>query len=578
MNTDTTKNGEHNNMAISNRISITIIFFLSLLLMLRQLASTGYFTVIVEDAFIYPSWAWQFIEALKEGNVYPRWLPLDFWGYGSPTFLLYPPLAFYMTAFFNLFTGSVIPAMNLVKFTALFLTGTGTYFLAKEFYPARAALFAAIFSVLLPFNIFSMYLYGSFAGMVSCMWFAPILLFAQRYLQTREIRYLACAGGCYGGLILTHLITAYMFTFVLVAFVAYQALTGKRARDLLVIPALLLAGLALSSAYVLPLVFERKYVNLENFASDINYTYSNFFILPDMTAKIAKWRFWPIYHETMALHVVLFTLFILLCMTRLSGRGPERFTATTVRVNKFFMVIAAFGILMMFGVSSFIWETVPFFRCILFPSRWLHITAFAASFLSASLLLPMSTAGGINKRRAYLPVLLLLAWIVLDVSFMGEALSFSEKGPPPAISVNWVLEHLPKGVAIDKLEKRDDIASRAEFTVPGNESARVVTWESTRKVVDTKTETPAVVRFRTFDFPGWRAFIDGVSAEIQTERDTQAIMVIVPKGEHRLVLQFQDTTVRRCGKLITLLSLIALSLLIAITQVLKLRKWRVQQQ
>jgi hypothetical protein len=572
MNTDTTQNSEHNNPATSSRFSITVIFFLSLLLMLRQLASTGYFTVIVEDAFIYPSWAWQFIAALKEGNVYPRWLPLDFWGYGSPTFLLYPPLAFYMTAFFNLFTGSVIPAMNLVKFTALFLTGTGTYFLAREFYPARSALFAAIFSILLPFNIFSMYLYGSFAGMVSSMWFAPILLFVQRYLHTREIRYLACAGGCYGGLILTHLITAYMFTFVLVAFVAYQALTGKRARDLLVIPALLLAGLALSSAYVLPLVFERKYVNLENFASDINYTYSNFFILPDMTAKIAKWRFWPIYHDTMALHVVLFTLFILLCMTRLSGRGPERFTATTVRANKFFLVTAAFGILMMFGVSSFIWETVPFFRYILFPSRWLHITAFAASFLSASLLLPMNGSRDTNIKSAILPVLLLLAWIALDISFMGEALSFSDKGPPPAISVNWVLEHLPNGVRTDKIYEKDDNGNEAGYTIQDGGSARVVSWKSAERVVDVKAEKPVVVRFRTFNFPGWSAYLDDARAEISTETDTHAIMVHVPPGNHRLELLFNDTPVRRYSKLISLVSFILFSTYLLTAQVLMLKE------
>ena len=305
----------------SNRFCVAFLFVLSALLMLRQLASPGYFTVIVEDAFIYPSWAWQFNEALKEGTIYPRWLPLDFWGYGSPTFLLYPPLAFYMVALFNFFTDSIIAAMNLAKFTALFLSGAGMYFLVKEFYPARVALLSATFCVILPFNIFSMYLYGSFAAMISCLWFAPILLFIYKYCKTGGLKYMIYSGACYGGLILTHLITAYMFTFVILAFAIYLALVRKKPRDIIIIPTVLLTGLSLSAAYILPIIFEKKYVNLENFTSDTNYIYSNFFILPDMTARIAQWRFWPIYYNTMALHTALFCLFILICLIRSSKSG-----------------------------------------------------------------------------------------------------------------------------------------------------------------------------------------------------------------------------------------------------------------
>ena len=155
---------------------IAFIFLLSLLLMLKQLASSSYFTIVVSDAYIYPSWAWQFKDALKEGIIYPRWMPLNFWGYGSPTFLLYPPLAYYLVALFNVFTDSIITAMNVAKFTALFLSGVGVYYFVKEFYPARVALLSAVFSIILPFNIFLVYIYGSFAALVSCLWFSPILL------------------------------------------------------------------------------------------------------------------------------------------------------------------------------------------------------------------------------------------------------------------------------------------------------------------------------------------------------------------------------------------------------------------
>src|SRR5438093_6518578 len=102
--------------------SILFLFCLSALMMLRQLMSGDYFSCIIEDAHTYTSWAWQFSQALREGVIYPRWLPLNFWGYGSPTFVLYPPLAFYLVALLQFFTGSVIVAMNIAKFAALFLS------------------------------------------------------------------------------------------------------------------------------------------------------------------------------------------------------------------------------------------------------------------------------------------------------------------------------------------------------------------------------------------------------------------------------------------------------------------------
>lgn len=117
--------------------SMAVLFLLSLVMMFRQLKTSGYFSCMIGDTYIYISWASQFVAALKEGVIYPRWTALDFWGYGSPTFILYPPLAFYLVALFNAFTGSILAAMNITKFISLFLLGVGMYFLVREFYARR---------------------------------------------------------------------------------------------------------------------------------------------------------------------------------------------------------------------------------------------------------------------------------------------------------------------------------------------------------------------------------------------------------------------------------------------------------
>src|SRR4030042_2714938 len=261
-------------------LSILILFFLSGLIMLRQLTSTVFFSCFISDTFTYTSWAWQFTEALKEGIVYPRWIPLNFWGYGSPTFILYPPLAFYLVAFFNIFTDSVIVAMNITKFTALFLSATGMFFLIKEFYSEKIALVTATFLILFPFNVFWIYLGASFASPISFMWFSPILLFIYKYFTHRKYKYILIAGALYGGLISTHLITAYMFTFVIIFFILYLSVVKKFLAGVVNIPIMFLTGTLVSAAYFLPLFYEKQLFNLKDFGG--GFKFSEFFVFPKL--------------------------------------------------------------------------------------------------------------------------------------------------------------------------------------------------------------------------------------------------------------------------------------------------------
>lgn len=145
------------------------LFSLSILMMIKQLTSNSYFLAITNDAYTYTSWAWQFHEALKEGIIYSRWIGLDFWGYGAPVFILYLPLAFYITAFFNSFTDSTTVAMNYTKLFSLFLSGIGMFFLVREFYSDRIVLLSACLYAVFPYNMFELYVIGTFPSMISLL-------------------------------------------------------------------------------------------------------------------------------------------------------------------------------------------------------------------------------------------------------------------------------------------------------------------------------------------------------------------------------------------------------------------------
>lgn len=64
---------------------------------------------------------------------------------------------------------------------------------------------------------------------------------------------------------------------------------------------------------------------------------------------------------------------------------------------------------------------------------------------------------------------------------------------------------------------------------------------------------------RTFNFPGWIAYRDGIPAVIKSEDGTKEILVDVSKGDNFLKLSFKDTPIRIIGKIVSLLSVIILA-------------------
>lgn len=75
------------------------------------------------------------------------------------------------------------------------------------------------------------------------------------------------------------------------------------------------------------------------------------------------------------------------------------------------------------------------------------------------------------------------------------------------------------------------------------------------------------MRVRTFNFPGWKAFIDGKLTGINSEGGTGAILVEIPRGEHLIELTFRDTPVRHYSKLVTIYSLLFIIVLYLILKV-----------
>ncbi len=534
--------------------SISILFLLTVLIMLRQLMSPYYFSCFTSDTYQYSSWAWQFREGLREGVAYPRWTPLNFWGYGSPTFILYPPLAFYLVALFSAFSDSIVVAMNLVKFISLFIAATGIFLLVKEIYSEKIALLTASFYIVFPLSISRLYVGGGHASTISIMWFPLVLFFTYKYFKDRNYLHLLYAGVCYGGLILTHIINAYIFVLVLGAFILYMSIAKKSVADLIGIPIIILTGILISAAYSLPLIYEKQFLNYRAFLLN----YADLFILPNHANKLTPYFFWKDYYDECASYVLLFLITTLLFFHRMIKSQRRKDQGNEARtVNIFLVGVSLFSIFSMFGVSTFVWEYVPFFKYIQIPARWLNVTAFAVILLSASFFSMLEDIS-LSRRRRYLVLAIpFLICLSLDYKYIRSACTFQERQLIPVQAAN-PLEHLPAGLNIGRISEGGDYNERVNI-IEGEGEAEVITWKSAERNIRIKATQPIILRIRTFNFPGWTAYVDGTRAGITTEEGTGAIVISVPSGRHALMLRFVDTPLRYYSKLISLLSILIMS-------------------
>jgi hypothetical protein len=235
--------------------------------------------------------------------------------------------------------------------------------------------------------------------------------------------------------------------------------------------------------------------------------------------------------------------------------------ATIRIINNFFLGVAVVSIFFLFGASTFIWQSIPFFKNIQFPVRWLMITYFSVIVLSAINIQTLYITYG-ERRKTYYSFMffLFLMCLVLDFRYIDIAKVFTMQELTPVKSVNWAMEHLPAWVDIDKVNKE---SSQWKIVVTeGEGKAETIVWKSAERIIAATAEKPLTLKIRTFNFPGWKAYVDGKQTDIRTAEGEGAMIIDIPEGNHTLTLKFQDTPIRYYSKFISLMSFLALCLVL----------------
>lgn len=531
---------------------------------------------------------------VRAGEIYPRWAPNFYFGYGYPIFNYYAPLTYYLGLIFD-FMPIVGPveAVKALFILGLILGGVSMYGYARRLWGTAAGIIAATAYTYAPYILFiDPHARGDLAEAFSFALF-PLALWTLDRLRTQitPLNWLVAVLAV-AAIILTHNLMAMVLFALLLSWVIWQAVIGEMRLPEVLQPSIfnrllqfrllfaLLMGIGISAFFWLVVALEQDAVNLSSLVGDGgHFDFRNHFLSPLELLAPSRIMDWgatqPDY--ALSLGVVQWLLGVL-------GVIVALFVSIVHRRQAVFFAIASISLIsLMMPISSKIWELVPYMEFLQFPWRLLGaeaaVLAIMAGVAAAGIL------GKLSLRRASWSTAMIVAVIVVS------ALPLLETPPWPAdfgaTNISRVLNEELSGRWLGTTSTADfvpstvDIIPRPQDTMVtdmmnGRVNDRVnratlaasTTVNSlSRSPLETRyfvtSEDDFLLRLHLFDFPGWKVTIDGDHARTELARPEGFIVIPVPAGEHIVEVKFGSTPARNIAMLISVVS-IAISLLFAI--------------
>jgi hypothetical protein len=533
----------------------------------------------------------QLLVSLRSGAIPARWMPDAAQGLGYPFYAYYAAFPYYVAALLAWAGSGVLWGIKLTQALGMLLAGGALYRLARELGASPpAALLASTVYTFAPFHLVNVYVRGdALSEFYAYALYPPILLALRRVVRAPSPGGLALAGGSYALLILSHNISALLFSPLALLWVVGEALTlGEgRWRRLAVGGGALVLGLALSAWFWLPALREQPYVQLQDQTTGYFHYAGHFRAANLVQGNLLHNYALDAQHDPFAMGLVQ-TMLAALGLAAWAVRAAIR---RRVVVAEGILVLALLGSTWLITPSSrWVWEHVPLLPYTQFPWRLLSVQALAAALLTGQIVpawpgrgAPSEGARGAPSEDARgVGILAIALALVAAMGGLGSLrvarLPLGEGEITPQnvmlyetysgnIGTTVRYEYLPREMVprpfVSAVQLNDGFKP-APLVLEGTlrrATLQRATAESEQWQLE--LETPALLAFHTAYFPGWQATVDGVATPVEALAGLGQIGLRLPAGEHTVTLRLGLTRVRRGAAVVSGLALaIAVGLLL----------------
>jgi hypothetical protein len=485
-------------------------------------------------------WQW------KHGIFFPRWAALAHFAYGEPRFVFYPPASWTLGALLTaIFPWTV--ASSVYVWIALMAAGASMFVLARRWLDRRDAIFAAVLYTANPYHLVIVYWRSAFAELLaSCL--VPLLLLCVLQVVNHKRRALVPLALVLAASWLTNAPAAVMIHYSTALLLVWFSWRQRSLRPLLVGACAVAFGAALSAFYLLPAIYEQRWINISEVVSQGSRPADNFLFIHTGDAEHDA------FNHIISWVAVLEMAVILAALAISKFRLPRQRRETLSEPWNGLVMWAFACTLLMFSLTALLWRVLPKMQFMQFPWRWLLCLSMIFSLLVT-----------ITMRRWWwrvtLCVLSLLvvatAWHRIQPPWWDNASDLREMQDNMATGVGYegTDEYTPLGADPAAIDKD---ARNVTVDGPARAAIHVSRWDAESKIFTTEMSAPDQLALHLFRYPAWQTEVNGKRVETSAKPDTGQMLVPVEAGTNRVQLTFVRTWDRTAGGWISLLTAISL--------------------
>jgi hypothetical protein len=465
-----------------------------------------------------------------QGIIFPRWAAMAHFACGEPRFLFYPPASWTLGALLS----AVVPwtlAASVYIWMALVAAGASMFALARRWLGRSDAIFAAVFYAVNPYHLVIVYWRSAFAELLaSCL--LPLLFLLVLKAADGERRVIVPLSLVLAAAWLTNAPAAVMIHYSFALLVVFFAWRRRSYRMLLVGAAAVVLGACLAAFYLLPAVYEQRWVNIfgalgaglrphDSFlftsTGDADHDHFNFLVSWVAVAEIAG--------------------MIFCAAAARSWRAKRR------DVWDGLLLWGGASALVMVSITSLLWKILPKLQFVQFPWRWLLCLSFCLSIF---------VAVGLSRwwGRVAVCVAMLLVLILAGRHFQppwwdhAADLREMQDNMTDGIGYEGVDEYTPLGAdpsAIDQETRKVRVEGTAHSAI------HVYYWNPESKMFTAQLSAPDRLALRLLRYPAWRVEVNGREVETAARESTGQMLVPVEAGMNRVQVTLIRTWDRTVG-------------------------------
>lgn len=539
-------------------VLITIFGFLGL----KALFHSGFYTSL--DGWHNIARLYHFHNAVRDGQLPPRWIADLASGYGYPLFIFSYHMPWILAEPFLFLGVGVIDTVKIIFLIGFVLSGIFFFLWLREVFDETSAFVASVVYMWAPYR-FSKILVGASIGEATVFLFLPLLLWSLYRLSIKPSRK-ALVVGMVGlsGIILSHIIMLPILSFFLFFYIVYLFSLAKEKKDFLKNSLVIVLGsIALTVYYWLPILTYSSVTRVRHIQVGFADLYKHHFVTFSQLLY-SKWGYGPITSSAKdgevsfqigivqwigvmgSIGIIVF-LFIKERLKKISSQS-----LTNKRVEHFIVVcLVSYGIsiYLMLDQSRIMWDRFHTLLSIDFPWRFIAMTTLLGSILVGYLVYHFP------RWQEVLAVLLIGIALLTNRNhirvneYTDIPLSLyvdSEK------TTNTYAEYLPSWSHVD-------IGKSAKTIIdPSDDLSANLLFRNTWKIlmqVSAKTSTNILVNH--IDFPGLAVYVDDKRIAHTHNTDGRISFGVSP-GVHKILLIYEQTPLMKLTNALSLLSLITI--------------------